>query len=736
MSLNRLLSLTYNGVTIGEGSTIGEPDGGWSLLLTPESGVVTMRFIVADQNGGNALANMATVEQAFSVRRGHLTIAVASTPVNDFDPGFTVLTGYEAFPEIRHSDGIQGPHSLEGETYEISIRFRRPADNLGRRDEHPSMQTNQAIRRKVRFNGVWTAVAGSSGARQQFEDPSAFLAHATTVLDAYDNTVTWTESVHDINANDTNTEISYHSEWWENVDGQVNEERTVHVDLHGLRRAIVVGTWISPSGVLTPGGALAAFNDPATGFLPKILAWLAARYPTAIFNPYSIDPRVNVIDGTVDYNAELWECQFPSSVNTGRRFSKIGIDPLPSGRIRGTVSGVYMQSLVAGVTVSSLINYIDVTNGGLAYVGQVQTVIGIAAGRAVTWDAPTVLRYNYNEQIGIVEFEFSFKEILVSQSLGSAKDPDVIDDQWDLTSTTIGPGDSPFITGGGDLSTNGAGGVVKRPVQLECSYRAWIKLGVDPMTKWNNGLQALVIANIAKYLKPLVIPTALLKITPEVNPTDNSIIASIAMESFVSPFLELSIEENKARDEGDIYSPNLSGQDDDYDLEVGPTQGTKVRTTRLLSTQSTAIYAFLGPKINGPYRRLHYSVGQRTIIVGTAPLQTALYAFELQEAFLLVANVTTDSDNRVATLSGTGNNTNSGLEAPLQLGGGGDQGAQSPNAGDSGGGMVPRQLLRDGFSGPGGASATPYSDFGGDGGGVIPPLSLPQRLTDVVNYGS
>lgn len=718
MSLNRLLFLTYNGVTIGQGSAIGEPAGGWSLFMSPETGVVSMRFVVADQAGGTAYAHMAAVEAAFSVRRQHLTIGVASTPINDFDPDFTVLTGYEAYPEIRHGEAISGPHSYGAETYEVTIRFRRPADNNGRRDEHPSIQKSQAIRRKVRFDGVWTAVAGSAGAREQFEDPSTgFEPHATTFLDDYDNTVAWTEAVHDVNVNDTDTEVSYHSEFWENVHGQVNEERTVHVDLHGLRRALVVGTWINPAGVSSGAGALAAFNNVTTGFLAQIRAWLSANFASAVFNPYSIDPRVNVTDGTVDYAAELWECQYPSAVNTGRRFSRIGVDPLPSGRLRGTVSGVYMASLVAGVQISALLNFRDGTNGGAAYTADVQTALAIAYGGGITWDAPTVLRYNYNEQQGIVEFEFSFKQITVNQSLSAAKDVDIIDDQWDLTSTTVGPGDSPFVIGGGSITSAANGGIVKRPLRLEATYRAWIKLGVDPMTKWNSGLQALVIQNIQTYLKPTTVAGALLKVVPEVNPTDNTITATVSMEAYVSAYLELSIEENVSRDEGDIYSPNLSGNDDDYDMEQGPTQGTKVRTTRLLSTQANAVNAFLSPKINGVWRRLRHSISSHTIVVGAAPAQTAIYFGELHEEFLRVQSVTEDSagpsSNAQPTFSGTGNNPNSGNQGA---------GASSPDQGNSGGGVAPRapDNINSGVISDGPVSNT---DYGADGGGV-PPLNF------------
>jgi hypothetical protein len=707
---NRLLSLTYNGVTIGKDSTYGEPTAGWSLMLTPEAGVVRMRFVVGSNNS-NALANMAVIESAFSVRRKQLTIVYnGSTTINNFNPSLVSLTGYEAFPEIKHGDEIPGPHSIDAETYEITVKFRIPADNQGRRDEHPAIEKSLSARRRIRFAGVWTAVAGSSGAREQFDDPTnGFEPHATTFLSGYDNSATWVETIHDVTENDTDTEVSYFSEWREHSNGQLDEERTVHQDLHQLRRVLVSGTWVDPAGVQSssPLAALAAFNNATTGFLAKIFAWLTATYgSTSTFALYALDPRPNVINGTVTYTAELWETKASGTTNTGRRFARVTPNVLPSGRLEVAVQGVYMQTVVSGVTKTALTNATDITDGYAAYAASVLTTYY----GAMTFDGFRINRTNYNEQVGIFEFEVAARQIILNQTAAGAKDADIVDDQWDLFSDVEAPGDSPAVLVGGDLDS-ATTTTVKRPIRLEASYRAWIKNGVDPMTKWNDVIQPYVIQQINAKLKPAAVPTAAIRITPEVDPQNNTISAHVVMESYASQYLRLSIEESVSRDNGLIFSPKLSGKPDDYLEQHGISVGSKTRTTRLLSTVSAAILNFASPDSIAGYRRLRYSIGQSTVIVGVAGIQTALYASELVEEFLAVRSSSQAGTQTRATTQSATNPQNQGAN-----GGGNVPAGQNQPAGAAGGSP---KAGANGASGGGGLPGGRTQISAGAGGGTF-----------------
>lgn len=697
---NRLHSLTYNGVTVGQNSTIGEIDGeAWSVALTPEMGIVRARIIVGSTSG-NALANMAAIEAAFSVRRKHLVIVYSSTTINDFDPTFATLTGYEAFPEIRHSPDLPGPHSIGAETYELTVRFRIPADNNGRRDEHPALDKSLAARKKVRFTGVWTAIAGSLGAREQFSDPTTgFEAHATTFLSNYDNASTWVETLHDVVENDTDTEVSYHCEFSVHVHGNLHEERTVHQDLHQLRRILVTGTWVDPAGVqsATAYAALAAFNDVTNGFAPQIRAWAAATYSGATFNIYAVSPRVNVINGTVDYAAELWETEDVSTVDSGRRFSRITVDQTASlARLTVTIECTYMQTVVSGVTKTADANFADTTNGYPGLVTAYETLLNARYGRTVKWGALNVLRYNHNEQLGILEATLQFKEYPLAQSSVGFLDPDIIDDEWHLTSTTEAPGDSPAVLAGQPSGTT-SGTSVKRPIVLEASYRAWIHTGIDPMTKWNAVLLPYVEKVVNDFLKPATTPGALVRIVPEVDPSNNILTAHIWLESYVAAYLELSIDENVSRDLGRIFTPKLSGLEDDYLEQQGPSIGTKVRTTRLLSTQPNAIQGFMSPNDVAGYKRLRFSIGSKTVVKGTNP-STAIYAAEMVEEFLAVRSSSAGDpgSSPTITLAGTGQNAAA-------------QGA-------SGGGSPPSATGQP--SAPQGSSDT--SGAGASGGGAPP----------------
>lgn len=741
MSFNRLLALTYNGVTIGQGSSLGEPTGGWYLTLTPESGVVKMRFVVASTNS-NALANMAAIEAAFSVRRQRLTIVYnGATTVNDFNPSFSTLTGYEAFPEIKHDESLPGPHSIGAETYEIAVRFRIPADNNGRRDEHPAIDRSLVQRRKVRFDGVWTAIGDNNGAREHFEDASTgFVPHATTFLNGYDNTVHWTHAVHDLVVNDTDTEVSYHVEFWEDVHGQVNEERVVHQDLHQLRRVLVRGTWVDPAGILSssPLAALAAFNDATNGFVAQINTWLGATYSGASFALYSVDPKIDAINGRVEYSAELWECQTKSGVNTGRRFAKVSIDHLPSGRFVVLVTSVYMQTVVSGVTKTARDNYTDATNGVNALVAQVQTDLQALYGTPSTdWTAYTASHYSWNEELGIVESDLQFKELAVlaqSPTAVGKADTDIIDDNWDLVSTTEAPGDSPVVLSG--QSIQGASGTaVRKPIVLQATYRAWIIFGVDPMTKWQ-ALQAFVIQQVNTYLKPASTAGSLVSLVPEVDPRNNVLSVHITLEAYAAAYLDLHISETVSRDDGRIFSPRLSGKPDDYNEQQGPSVGNKIRTTRLLSTQAGAIFNFMSPRSIAGYERLRYRISYDTITRGVPPLQTTLYFYELVEEFLAVnggqghGTLSLQTQDRGASiLGGGGGNVPQGgngggqvpaaqaqAQAALKNGGGGKK------AGSSGGGSTPQQTFGIGALG-GGTGGFSFPDFS-DGWGIGADFSL------------
>lgn len=319
--------------------------------------------------------------------------------------------------------------------------------------------------------------------------------------------------------------------------------------LQRRRIVVITGTYTTYPGAT----ARAQYNAQIAAFATT---QLAAIDGAATWTLGGEDARDNDSGTELVFRREYWEV-----TSTGRREGDVDVSYSPARVATVTMKGVYVKT--GGTAAKTLYTANEATHAAATL-----SALGVTNAELVSEQV------GQNEQNEFCPFTRVYQEIIHQQNVGTTNDTSIVKDTIVVASVRTAPGDSPLPSAG---ATRSSGTPVKRLIELEARYEAWIDktLSTDLRSKWTalrGHVQNLVATKLG--LSGSIIVSERF----EPNVPENKIVARLQLVGLDGDLFALRVKTSKFDRKGKRLSALMDGQDHSYLKSKVPPLSTMTRT--------------------------------------------------------------------------------------------------------------------------------------------------------------